>query len=414
MISINHIYKEMLTQRTRVLLIIIAVAWGTASITGMLAVGEGLRVTFGKAMAGVGKGIVVVNSGQTSTSFQGIGKDISLNINKQDLENFKEVVKHAKAIIGVYSFSANFAYKGKQTYASPRAVTPNYSNIRNIKTQAGGRFINNLDMQDHQRVIVLGNEIAKNLFKPGENPIGKTILLGSWPFKVIGVMQKKLQLFNYETPDAYQAWIPASTYETLTNAQHYSQLIVLPTAAEYIPQIEKTMRTVFANNHHLDPNDKQILHFGDVADIQKKTNSLFFGMQIFLGLIGSITLIVAGVGIANVMFISVNRATREIGIRMALGARSYHILLHYVIEALITTLIGGIVGIILTQGIIFAIKKIPMHSPMLNYMGNPQPVLSMGVLIAVVISLGIIGLLAGFFPAHKAAHIEPAIALRHD
>jgi putative ABC transport system permease protein len=133
-----------------------------------------------------------------------------------------------------------------------------------------------------------------------------------------------------------------------------------------------------------------------------------------LGLIGTLTLIVAGVGIANVMFISVKRATREIGIRMALGATSYKIMAYYGLEALITTAIGGIIGLLMAKGVVVIINKIPMKAELLQYFGSPRPVLSWTVMIVVIAILGAIGFLAGFFPARKAALINPAEALRYE
>lgn len=141
---------------------------------------------------------------------------------------------------------------------------------------------------------------------------------------------------------------------------------------------------------------------------------MFRGMEIFLGILGSLTLATAGIGIANVMFISVRRATREIGIRMAVGAKNYQILIHYIIESFITTLIGGVIGLFVANAIIAIIRQIPIKHKFLEFIGTAKPVLSPSVIIIVIIVLGITGFLAGFFPAKKAANIHPAEALRHE
>ena len=137
-------------------------------------------------------------------------------------------------------------------------------------------------------------------------------------------------------------------------------------------------------------------------------------MELFLGIVGGLTLIIAGIGIANVMFASVKKATRDIGIRMAVGARTDQILIHYIFEALFATLIGGTLGFVIAWSVVKGIGLIPISSDILIQMGKPKPVLSLTVIIVVMITLGLVGFLAGFFPARKASLINPAEALRHD
>jgi len=293
-----------------------------------------------------------------------------------------------------------------------QAVNPSFGQMRNIIAAKGGRFIDPLDMRFSRRVVVLGNQIATTLFSAGENPLGKTIKIANQPFLVIGVMRQKLQMAG--PPDSYGAWIPASTFVTLTNPKKIDQFVLIPKQLDQNGLIKNQIRTLIAYQQHLDPNDQNLIKYRDYQIAQQRSNELFTGMEIFLGLVGMLTLIVAGVGIANVMFISVNRATREIGIRMAVGARSYQVLIHYVIEALLATAIGGFIGIAVTKIIIFGISLIPMHGQFFKMIGKPIPVLSPSIVIVVILILGFIGLVAGIFPATKAAKIDPAIALRHE
>ncbi len=169
-----------------------------------------------------------------------------------------------------------------------------------------------------------------------------------------------------------------------------------------------------ALKYHCDPEGKNLVNFTDSYKVQQKTNQLFIGMEIFLGIIGGINLIIAGTGLANVMFMSVHRATREIGIRMAIGAKMRYILFYYMVEALMVTFIGGIIGLLAAFSFRSAIYNLSAQQQFFKSLGSPKPILSFLVVVIVMIFLGVTGLLAGFFPAKKAASIHLAEALRHE
>ncbi len=403
----------MFAEKTRLLLTIMAIAWGTASIAGMLAVGEGLRVTFGQAMQGVGYNVMVVRGGQTTQNFRGQPINQTIKLTRQDLQHLKSALPDTQ-ITPEYSFMAKLEHGNKGYSTMVSAVTPLYAKLRNLQVANGGRFINHLDMQNARRTVVLGVKVAESLFKPGINPVGKTLLVANQPFTVIGVERQKLQLVNYQTPDNYLTWIPANTYIVLNQPQFINDIIIVPQSTQENESIETQVRKIIALDHGVNPSDKGIVNILSAYKYQQQSATLFQGMQFFLGIIGALTLIIAGVGIANVMFISVRRATRDIGIRMAIGARSYQILTHYILEALLTTAIGGLLGLAAAKGIIELVNLIPMHGEFFQFIGKPKPQLSATVVFVVIAVLGCIGFLSGFFPAKKAANIDPAEALRYE
>lgn len=415
MISFNHIIKEMLSEKVRLLLTILAIAWGTTSVSTMLAIGEGLRMTFSHAMNSVGKGLLIIYPGTSSVNYQGSGKGRVVYLTSQDLHDMESNIQDAKVVSAEYSFSAPLIKNKKTVYASPTAVFPIYGDIRSI-TPEKGRFINPIDIEHNARVIFLGTTIATQLFKPNENPIGKTVLLGKWPFTIIGIMKPKLQFVSYGNSfDENRVWIPATTFASLASDHYsFSDIVVLPQSSHAIKNIKHKIRHIVAQNQHLDPNDPNILDIQDLSDTQTTTNTIFLGIQIFLGIIGTITLMIASIGIANIMYISVNRATREIGTQMALGARSYHILSHYVIEGLIATMVGGLIGLLITEGLISVLSHIPIKAELYTLLGSPKPILSFNVVMTVIAVLGCVGLVSAILPAQKAARINPAEALRHE
>jgi putative ABC transport system permease protein len=240
------------------------------------------------------------------------------------------------------------------------------------------------------------------------------VLIGKQPFTVIGVMQKKPEFMSSEAPDEYLNWIPVSTYQLLANPRYIDRISITYKNLNLLTGTKQQIQQIIALHHNADPDDSSIVNFTDLAKIQNTINTFFYGMQIFLGIIGSLTLLIAGVGIANVMFASIKRATHEIGVQMALGARTYHILFHYIAESFLVTIIGGSIGLVLSFLLVFGVRKITFQGKLIEVIGQPNPVLSLKVIFIVVVILGLTGFLAGLFPAMKAAKVDPAESLTYE
>ena len=414
MIPLGHVFKELFTERTRVLLTILAIAWGTASITTMLALGEGLRLTFSRSGKGMGESILVVWPGQTSKPYGGLPEGHPVPLSEEDLNQVRASIPEIGWISGEHRNYSGMRYGDNLRTGRMMGVHPDYGLMRNIILESGSRFIDPIDIQQRRRVAVVGPQVAEELFGEGVDPVGRQIEIDGRPFLVVGLMKKKYQMSTYGGPDRDGTWIPISTFETLYNRRHYGTMVVKPRDRSDIEYVEMRIREVIAGRHGCDPTDEEITNNWNTKEQEDVAIGILYGLQVMLGIIGGLTLIVAGVGIANVMYVSVSNATRDIGIRMAVGARQGDIMQQFLIEALGATAIGGFLGIFASQLVVWIVEQVPMDGEFFEFVGRPVPVLSLQVALIVVAVLGIIGFLAGFFPARKAAQVDPAEALRYE
>jgi putative ABC transport system permease protein len=408
-----ELLKDLFKEKTRIILTILAITWGTFSIATMLAIGQGLSQTFKETMANTGDNLLAVTGLRSSTNYRGMPSNVTVNLTRSDVANIAKLPNVA-AVSPQYSIAEKISYGDKNYAETIYAVTGNYSAIHQIKVLPGGRFISPLDLQRRSKVIVLGSDVVKDIFPDEPDPTGRIVKVGTEPFLVIGVMKPKSQIIAEKSPDSANNWIPVTTFELFINAQIINSIDISYRDPKLLDQLESQIQQAVALNHGFDPNDNHLLHFREYSKRGQKINDFFSGMRIFLGVVGALTLMVAGVGISNVMYASIQRATREIGIRMALGARTFHIVWHYVVESLLATFIGGLLGLGLAGIVVYGLRQIPLKGKLIDAIGQPHPTLSLSMIFLVIIILGITGLLSGIFPALKAARIDPAEALSYE
>ena len=409
MITFKDVFRQLIrdvkSEKLRTFLTVFGIVWGTVAISLMLAFGTGLHRQLIKQTAGLGDRIVIAWPGLTSIPYEGLGKGRRMRITEEDIASVRQAVPGLKAISSEFSNGMKLDYGTKTLSVDISGVSPEFGSMRNLIPQRGGRFLNEIDMNNQRRVVFLGAKLSKDIFG-GADPVGKTVLLNHSPFTVVGVLIEKDQDSSYSGPDSGKAWIPATTYRALTGEKYVDNFVFqAPTAAATVSLIE-SVRAAFAERLRFDPKDKEALSTWNTTQQFEFFDTFMLAFNGFLGIVGVLTLIVGGIGVSNIMNVVVEERTREIGIKMALGAKQRWILTQFLLETLLVTFIGGAMGFAITFGVCAVFPKLGFT----EYVGDP--VLSPLVSILTAIALGIVGVIAGYFPAREAARLDPVIAMK--
>lgn len=398
-------------QTKRIVLTVLAIAWGTLSIVLLLSFGEGLKHAFSKGTRGMGEGIAVVWPGSTTHAYMGLPSGRPIPIREEDPELLRARIPEIAALSVEYSKRVPVSVGTKSVNARVRGVHPEYGELRNLIPQPGGRFLDALDVAEKRRVVFLGEELAENLFGT-QDVAGRSVQIGHSPFLVVGVMQSKIMMGMYSGPDKRQATIPWTTFKSMYTDSKISNLVYRPVSPALGDVARAEVYRVMGKKYHFDADDTRSLGIWDTREDQRITDNIGFGIQIFLGIIGALTLFVGGMGVANIMYAVVKERTREIGVKMALGAKERQVMLPFVLEALLMTVLGGLLGTAVSLGLIALIAALPLNNQAFEFMGRPT--FSPAIAAATATVLGTIGTMSGYFPARRASSVNPAVCLRYE
>lgn len=367
LLPMRQIFQEMAAEKLRLGLTILAVAWATLCIAAMLAVGEGIRQGVLKT-AQNGNGNLIYLTGGMATVDHGAfhqGKFLTL---KMDDSEVVRALPDVKSVAPTAKWKERITVGDRSSWQEPLAVTSEFQSMTNLVPMAGGRWLNPLDQKETRKVVVLGYELAADLFNPNEdfswfatvtlqvNPVGKKVKIGNEEFTVVGVLEKNSAQIELGDLINYSSFVPLATWKRFHVNGEIGGINVQPQADVDREALAKTIRQVIARKHGASVSDEQIVQVDDMFLKQKSMQQFLIGLQSFLGIIGFVTLAVAGVGIANVMYATVKRSTRDIGVRMAVGATPTAIRMHYLVQSLLTMMMGGAFGLAVTYALVMGFQ----------------------------------------------------------
>jgi putative ABC transport system permease protein len=398
--------------KRRTLLTMFGIAWGIISITLMVAAGEGLGRGIQKQQENFGKDVMIVFSGRTSMQAGGLRSGRAVHWMEND---YVQVAKESPSCKYVMpEMGSNVKVHSAFNSGDLQVVgsLPPFTEIRSI-TVAQGRFYNYQDNEEGRRVAFLGSDAKKQLFAERE-ALGQTVELGSVPYTVIGVMQGKDQNSSYDGVDVRKIFIPFSAmtrdFPNKPPAVEHSvdRLLAAPWSLETHPDCERQIRRSLARLHNFDPRDKEAVPIWDTVKNAQANRMIFVGMEVFMGAVGVATIFLGGLGVMNVMLVSVRERTREIGVRKALGATRKSILRQFFLETVIVVFLSGGTGLIISYGFCALVNLLPKF-PFFDGLDASWKLAALTIGL-----LGMIAVLSALYPANRAASVDPIEALRFE
>lgn len=397
--------------KARTAMTMFGIIWGTMTVIILLSFGMGVKKQMSKNMHGIGEGITLVWPGRTSIPFEGYGRDRQIRLNEDDIELIRSEVKEIQRISPEFSKWGTTIRVGEQiNRPNITGILPEFGHMRNILPAEGGRWLNDLDVKLKRRVVFIGNRLRDFLFGDNADAVGKYVYIGETPFMVIGVMRPKTQPSSYNSRDRDRAFIAYTTFKSMFGYRYISNFVYQVADPGISPVVRKKVYATLGKKFKFDPEDKETLGIWDTTSFDVFIENFSTGFTLFMGLIGVITLIVGGIGLANIMYVVVQERTREIGVRRSVGAKGRNIFGQFIFEAFVVIGVGALIGFALAIALIYLMSVIPMED-VKDAVGTP--VFNPLVAIVTIFILSSIGFLAGYFPARRAAKLNVIDCLRY-
>jgi putative ABC transport system permease protein len=408
---LQEAYAAMRHNRRRTALTMMGMAWGIATVVMLLAYGDGFGRAFENIFANFGTKLVIVVPGKTSTQAGGQKSGVQIRFTQDDVDALVTNLPQITHITPNVDKQVNVQYDTRVFTFTVSGNNPDVYSIRTLKL-GQGRFYNMQDQMQRARVAVIGSEAKEKLFS-GRNAIGEYIRLDGLSFEVVGVLSPKMQEGNDDINRI--VYIPFTTMSDLKDT-HYLDTIWFNYETPEFDKIEPAVRNIMAGQHKFSQSDHQAVRVFNLMMQLHQFEIIAMGLKILMGFIGTLTLGIGGVGLMNIMLVSVTQRTREIGVQKALGAQRRYILTQFLAEALTITFLGGVLGVILAYVVALSVGRLTLYSAFAKNAtaGDIRLIIQPATLIVSTIILGAVGLVSGMVPAFRASRLDPIEALRHE
>jgi len=412
---LRQAWTSLRRQPVRTCLTMAGIVWGIVAVTMLLAYGAGFRHVLMHTFEAFGKDVVICFPGTTSEQAGGERAGKVVRLEQEDIDNIRAGATAVKQVCPETVKFLGLSHDEQFATTAVRGVCAEYGDMRN-EVPSDGRWIDADDVVNHRRVIFLGAMIRKKLFS-GMPAVGQTVRIAGTPFTVIGTMDRKFQDSSYFQNDDQSVWIPYSSAGDLWDAKSASVLVFTPIATGFEQRAEQQVLAILADRQHFSPTDQRAVRMISMAAFRPIYVGITVGLEILLLFVGMLTLGIGGVGVMNIMLVTVNERVREIGLRRALGARRHHIRWQFLAEALVLTMAGGLIGVVLSVAVGAMIGTLPFLGPAYEDTTGAVDIhmrVSWQILAASVGVLIVVGVLSGLVPAMRAARLDPVEALRYE
>ncbi len=407
--AVSQALLQLIAHRDRALLTLFGITWGTAAMVALVSWGGGMRNLIMGDLTKIGDNLMYMWPQSVKIHERNAVALRKLEVTLDDLTALDRSAAHTRHVFPeLEDWGRSTRYGNRTVSELVLGTAPIAETVRKFRV-IDGRFINDGDMRDRRRVCLLGADTERELFR-GANPVGERVTVAGVPFQVIGRLAAKgNQMMDMNGPDDDKILIPATTGRALFGNMRYANQFVVQLEQPLTgPAAAAGIRRYLANVHHFDPREETALNHFDTTRILQLADFSVNAIRILVGLVGAGTLLIAGLGVMNIMLVSVRERTPEVGLRLAIGGRRIDIFLQFMTESLVVTAIGGLIGI--TLALLFCLGSGTLDLPP----QVPRPEISWGAVVAALLTMTFVGLTAGTWPAYQAARLDPVQALRYE
>jgi len=412
---IHQSWDALTRNRLRSILTMMGIVWGLTTVVLLLGYGQSVSAGVLNAFLGIGNNVIMVWEGQTSMQAGGQRAGKRILFKYDDVEAIREEAPLVRLVSGEWDDNFGYKYGDRVVTVQTKAVQYPYGEMRKLNI-AEGRYFEESDFSEHRHVLIVGPNASRKVFG-NRDPVGEFVTVNGGSWQVIGLLRLKIQDSSNNGTDNENFFMPFESMGDI-NDKRDPEMIVFQAV---LPLLHKAalaqVREVLSRRHNFNPKDDKSTPEWDTVDDSKDIQQFGIALQLILGFIGVLTLGVGGVGVMNIMLVSVTERTKEVGLRKALGARNRDIAWQFLVEALVLTFAAGAVGMLVSVVLAYSIPPMPLYSAMYktaNHEGDIFLKTSSSVMLTAFVILTFVGITAGLWPAWKAAHMEPVEALRHE